>query len=53
MTEAQKELISIWAAQYFGSCITYSECEQWAKGLLQVIENQDRIKECLEIKNEN
>ncbi len=47
MTEAQKELVSIWAIEYFGCSITYDECEKWAKGLLEVIENAERIKECL------
>ena len=48
MAEAQKELVTIWAIQYFGCCITYEETEKWAKGLLEVIENAERIKECLE-----
>ncbi len=47
MSEAQKELVAIWAAEYFGCCITYEESEQWARGLLEVIENAERIKECL------
>ncbi len=47
MTEAQKELVSIWAMNYFNCCITYEECEKWAKGLLEVIEDAERIKECL------
>lgn len=47
MSEAQKELISIWAMEYFNCCIAYDECEQWSKGLLEVIENAERIKECL------
>ena len=47
MTESQKELICIWAGQYFGCCPTYDECEQWKKGFLEVIENAERIKECL------
>lgn len=48
MTEAQKELISIWAGEYFGACLSYDDCERWAEGFLKTIENQERIKECLE-----
>lgn len=48
MTEAQKELVTIWAIEYFGCCITYEEAEKWAKGLLEVITDAKRIKECLE-----
>lgn len=47
MTEAQKELVSIWAIEYFGTCITYEQSEKWKQGLLEVIENAERIKECL------
>ena len=47
MTEAQKELVCIWMSQYFGYCPTYGECERLAKGLLEVIEDGERIKECL------
>ncbi len=47
MSEAQKELIRMWAIEYFGCCISYDECEKWDKGLLEVIENGERIKECL------
>ena len=47
MSEAQKELVALWAAEYFGCCITYEESGKWAKGLLEVIENGERIKECL------
>ena len=47
MTEAQKELISIWA-EYFNCPITYDKCEEWKKGFLAIIENEERIKECLE-----
>lgn len=47
MTEAQKELICIWMGQYFGYCPTYDECERLAKGLLEVIEDGERIKACL------
>ena len=49
MSEAQKELVALWAAKYFGCCITYEESGKWAKGLLEVIENGERIKECLAI----
>lgn len=48
MTESQKELVTVWATQYFGACITYGDCERWAEGFLEVIESQERIKECLE-----
>jgi hypothetical protein len=48
MTEAQKELVTIWAIEYFGTSITYAECEKWAKGFLEVITDAERIKECLE-----
>lgn len=53
MSEAQKELIRMWAIKYFGCCISYDECEKWAKGLLEVIENGERIKECLAIERKN
>ena len=46
--EIQKELISMCAIEYFGCCISYDECKKWVKGLLEVIENGERIKECLE-----
>ncbi len=48
MTESQKELVIVWAIQYFGTCITYGECERWAEGFLEVTEAHERIKECLE-----
>jgi hypothetical protein len=48
MTEAQKELISIWAMEYFNTCISYEQSEKWKQGFLEIIENAQRIKECLE-----
>ncbi len=48
MTESQKELVCIWAGEYFGACLTYDDCERWAEGFLKTIENQERIKECME-----
>ncbi len=48
MIESQKELVCIWAGEYFGTCVAYDDCERWAEGFLKTIENQERIKECLE-----
>lgn len=47
MSEAQRGLVAVWAAEYFGCCIIYEESWKWAEGLLAVIENGEWIKECL------